>query len=55
MAARVRQSHPRHVDLKMVSNQSAPKYPEVLGRANRCTPHREAFIPDVKSWVSKAG
>jgi hypothetical protein len=28
----------------------APKYPEVLGRAIRHAPHREAFIPDVKSW-----
>jgi hypothetical protein len=27
----------------------APKHPEVLGRAVRCAPHREAFILDVKS------
>jgi hypothetical protein len=33
----------------------APKHPEVLGRAIRCAPHREAFIPDVKSLVSRAG
>jgi hypothetical protein len=26
----------------------APKHPEVLGRAIRHAPHREAFIPDVK-------
>jgi hypothetical protein len=26
----------------------APKHPEVLGRAIRCAPHREAFIPNVK-------
>jgi hypothetical protein len=28
----------------------APKHPEALGRAIRRTPHREAFILDVKSW-----
>jgi hypothetical protein len=33
----------------------APKHPEVLGRAIRRAPHREAFIPDVKSLVSRAG
>jgi hypothetical protein len=33
----------------------APKHPDALGRAIRRTPHREAFIPDVKSWVSRAG
>jgi hypothetical protein len=33
----------------------APKYPEVLGRAIRRASHREAFIPDVKSWVSRSG
>jgi hypothetical protein len=32
-----------------------PKHPEVLGRAIRRAPHREAFIPDVKFLVSKAG
>jgi hypothetical protein len=26
----------------------APKYPQVLDRAVRRAPHREAFIPDVK-------
>jgi hypothetical protein len=31
-----------------------PKHPEVLGRANRHAPPGEAFIPDVKSWVSRA-
>jgi hypothetical protein len=45
---RVWQSHPRHVDLRKVSNQSASKHPEVLGRAIRHAPHRDAFIPDVK-------
>jgi hypothetical protein len=29
--------------------------PEALGRAIRRTPHREAFIPDIRSWVSRAG
>jgi hypothetical protein len=33
----------------------APKHPEVLGRAIRCAPHGEAFIPDVKSMVSRTG
>jgi hypothetical protein len=33
----------------------APKHPEVLGRAVRHAPHREAFIPDVRSWVSRTG
>jgi hypothetical protein len=33
----------------------APKRPEVLGRAIRRAPHKEAFIPDVRSWVSRAG
>jgi hypothetical protein len=33
----------------------APKHPEVLGRAIRCAPHGEAFIPDVKSLVYRAG
>jgi hypothetical protein len=28
---------------------TASKYPEVLGRAIWCTPHEEAFIPNVKS------
>jgi hypothetical protein len=32
-----------------------PKHPEVLGRATRHAPHREAFIPDIKSLVSRAG
>jgi hypothetical protein len=32
----------------------APKNP-VLGRAIRRAPHREAFIPNVNSWVSRAG
>jgi hypothetical protein len=31
----------------------APKHPEALGRAIRHAPHREAFIPDVKSWVPR--
>jgi hypothetical protein len=44
------QSHPRHADLKKVSSQKALKHPEILGRAIRCAPHKEAFIPDVKSW-----
>jgi hypothetical protein len=42
---RVWQSHSRHVDLKKVSNQEEPKYPEILGRATKRAPHREAFIP----------
>jgi hypothetical protein len=33
----------------------APKHPEILGRAIRCAPHMEAFVPDVKSLVSRAG
>jgi hypothetical protein len=45
---RVWQSHPRHADLRKVSNQSASKHTEVLGRAIRHAPHREAFIPDAK-------
>jgi hypothetical protein len=46
---RVWQSHSRHDDHKKVSNQKAPKHPKVLGRTVRRAPHREAFIPDVKS------
>jgi hypothetical protein len=33
----------------------APKHPGVLGRAIRRAPHGEAFIPDEKSLVSRAG
>jgi hypothetical protein len=33
----------------------APKYPGIPGRAIRRAPHREAFILDVESWVSRAG
>jgi hypothetical protein len=33
----------------------APKHPEMPGRAIRRAPDREAFIPDVKSLVSRAG
>jgi hypothetical protein len=33
----------------------APKHSEVLDRAIRRAPHREAFIPDIKSLVSKTG
>jgi hypothetical protein len=33
----------------------APKHPEILGRAIRRAHHREAFITDVKSMVSRAG
>jgi hypothetical protein len=33
----------------------APRHPEVLGMAIRRAPHEEAFIPDVKSMVSRAG
>jgi hypothetical protein len=33
----------------------SPKHPEALGRAIRSAPHGEAFIPDVKSLVSRAG
>jgi hypothetical protein len=32
-----------------------PKNPEALGRTIRRAPHREAFIPDLKSLVSRAG
>jgi hypothetical protein len=35
--------------------KKAPKNLEILGRATRHAPHREAFILDVKSWVSTAG
>jgi hypothetical protein len=44
------QSHPRHADLKKISNQEATKHAEILGRAIRHAPHREAFIPDIKPW-----
>jgi hypothetical protein len=33
----------------------APKHSEALGRAIWHAPHREAFIPDVKSFVSRMG
>jgi hypothetical protein len=33
----------------------APKHLEALGRAIRRAPHMEAFIPNVKSWVSRIG
>jgi hypothetical protein len=33
----------------------APKHIEVFGRAIRHAPHREAIIPNVKSWVSRTG
>jgi ribosomal protein L37AE/L43A len=45
IAARVWQSHSRHADLKKVSNQKAPKHPEILGRAIRRTPHRGPSFP----------
>jgi hypothetical protein len=32
----------------------APKHPEIFGRAIRRAPDREAFISDVKFWVSTA-
>jgi hypothetical protein len=35
--------------------RKAPKHPEALGRANRRTPLREAFITNIKSLVSRAG
>jgi hypothetical protein len=35
--------------------EKEPKQPEMVGRAIRRAPHREAFILDVKSWVSRAG
>jgi hypothetical protein len=38
------QSHSRHADLRKVSSQETPKHPEVLGRAIRRAPHREAFV-----------
>jgi hypothetical protein len=40
-----------HEGLKL----EAPKYPGIPGRAIRHAPHREAFIHDVKSWVSSIG
>jgi hypothetical protein len=52
---RVWQSHSRHADLKKISNQEAPNHPEILGRAIRCTPIGEAFIPNVKYWVFRTG
>jgi hypothetical protein len=33
----------------------APKHPKVLDRGIKHAPHREAFIPDVKSLVSRTG
>jgi hypothetical protein len=36
-------------------SSEAPKHPEILGRAIRRAPQREAFIPDIKSRVSRAG
>jgi hypothetical protein len=33
----------------------APKHPEILGRAIRHAPHREAFIPDIKFRASRTG
>jgi hypothetical protein len=33
----------------------APKHPKILGRAIRRAPYREAFIPDLESWVSSSG
>jgi ribosomal protein L37AE/L43A len=54
IAARVWQSHPRHADLRKASKQkrtSTQKYlAEPLG-----APLREAFIPDIKSLVYRAG
>jgi hypothetical protein len=49
------QRHSRHADLRKVSNQEAPKYPEILGRATSRALLGEAFIPDVKSRVSRIG
>jgi hypothetical protein len=53
MAAMSLAEPPEAADLKKVSNKEAPKHQE--GRAIRHAPHREAFIPDVKSWVPKTG
>jgi hypothetical protein len=55
MAARSLAEPPEACDLKKVSNQEAPKRPEVLGRAIRRAPHKEAFIPDIKSLVLRTG
>jgi hypothetical protein len=33
----------------------APNHPEILGRAIRRAPHREAFVTAVKFLVSRAG
>jgi hypothetical protein len=32
-----------------------PKHPKILGGAIRRAPHREAFNPNIKSWVSRTG
>jgi hypothetical protein len=50
IAAKSLAEPPVAADLKKVSKQKASKHPEVLGRAIRRAPQREAFIPDVKSW-----
>jgi hypothetical protein len=54
IAARVWQSHPRHADLRKVSNRKRPSTRKYLAGPIRRTPHGEAFIPDVKSRVSRA-
>jgi hypothetical protein len=38
-----------------VLRTEAPKHPEILGRAIRRAPLMEAFVPDIKSMVSRAG
>jgi hypothetical protein len=50
IAARVWQSHPRHADLGKVSRQKFPSTQKYLTGPIRGALHREAFIPDVKSW-----
>jgi hypothetical protein len=55
MAARSLAEPPETCQPQEGLKSKAPKHPEALGRAIKRAPHREAFIPDVKSWVSKAG
>jgi hypothetical protein len=52
MAARSLAEPPEACRLQEGLKTQMPKHPEVLGKRAR---HREAFIPDVKSWVSRTG
>jgi hypothetical protein len=55
IAARVWQSHSRHADIRKVSNQNRPSTRKYLAGPSGAHPHGEAFISNVKSWVSRAG